>query len=63
MAQFVRYCGPFWGWSTFDFEDANGFFKQITYGSNAIYVKVLNAIKIINDSYVLKYKLNIKSEH
>ncbi|KAL7295964.1 hypothetical protein TKK_0003487 [Trichogramma kaykai] len=50
--------GPPWVWSCFTFEDANGYFKKLNHGPNKIDMEIMNTIKMINATYILKSKLN-----
>ena len=54
----VLFWGPLTAWSTFPFEDTNGFIKRITHGSNKIDMEIANTLKLINAYEILKQKLN-----
>lgn len=55
VAEYVRMYGPAWSWSTYPFEDFNGFFKQLVHGTNKIDIEVVNTLKICNAYHVLKH--------
>lgn len=57
MVDAVKRWGPMWVWSTFPFEDGNGYFKKINHGPNKVDMKIVNTIKMLNAYYVLKNKL------
>lgn len=62
MAQNVKLWGPLWAWSTFSFEDGNGYLKKITHGSNKIDMEIANTLKIYTLYRTLKFKLFIHEE-
>ena len=57
MAESVRRRGPLWCWSTFSFEDGNGYYKKVNHGPNKIDVEIMNTIKMVNAFYILREKL------
>lgn len=55
LASAVRLWGPLWAWSAFLFEDGNGWLIKIKHGPNKVDIELLNTIKLINFTYILKH--------
>ena len=57
MSEAVRRWGPLWCWSTFPFEDANGYYARVNHGPNKVDIEIMNTIKMVNAFYSLREKL------
>lgn len=58
ISQYVRLYGATWNWSTYPFEDMNGFIKSMTHGKINLDKEIVNTIKICNAQVILKYLLH-----
>lgn len=55
-------CGLVWCWSTFPFEDFNGFVKDHVNGNNKLDQEIVHALKICNSYIILKHVVDSKNE-
>ena len=63
MAASVSYWGSLWAWSTFDYEDAIGYYRNLIHGSNNLDIELANSMVMINSYYILKDLLKLDTNN
>lgn len=62
VCRYVRWYGLLWNFSTYPFEDLNGFVKRIIHGTNKLDIEVVNTLKICNSYRILQDIMDYKKK-
>lgn len=62
FCRYIRLYGLPWNWSTYPFEDYNGYIKSIIHGKNKLDIEIVNTLNICNGYNLLKNVMNDDSQ-